>query len=138
MAETSTIVGREGPDVVITTVPVGAPYDSDQHGDLVLVNGEARFHGHRLLLAIASPVFRALLEGGMAESQQTVVEINEDETHARWFGVMLDHLYPYDRAQLCQANRLFLIGPGQVTSGFEVVGWPNTALKRTWQPGRSG
>ena len=61
------------------------------------MNGEARFHGHRLLLAIASPVFRALLEGAMAESQQTVVEINKDETHARWFGVMLDHLYPYDR-----------------------------------------
>ena len=69
------------------------------------MNGEARFHGHRLLLAIASPVFRALLEGAMAESQQTVVEINKDETHARWFGVMLDHLYPYDRRNCARPRR---------------------------------
>jgi hypothetical protein len=77
------------------------------HGDLVvrLNQGQAAFHVHRAVLALASPVFSALLTNGMRESAQAVVDLVEEHLdHARAVGQLLAGLYPYHRTTIDMAN----------------------------------
>lgn len=54
---------------------IGALYLNDEYSDVVLLVEGHRFHGHKAILAARSEYFRALLFGGMRESQQTEIEL---------------------------------------------------------------
>ncbi|XP_046382947.1 BTB/POZ domain-containing protein 9 isoform X2 [Ischnura elegans] len=54
---------------------IGALYLNDEYSDVVLLVEGHRFHGHKAILAARSEYFRALLFGGLRESQQTEIEL---------------------------------------------------------------
>ena len=85
---------------VMEQLPFAEELKDSAHGDVVirLNEGQAGFHVHRAVLALASPVFAALLTNGMCESAQAVVDlVEEDSEHARAVGQLLAGLYPYHR-----------------------------------------
>ena len=88
-------------------LPFANELKDSAHGDVVirLNQGQAAFHVHRAVLALASPVFAALLTNGMCESAQAVVDlVEEDPDHARAVGQLLAGLYPYHRVAINRAN----------------------------------
>jgi hypothetical protein len=92
---------------VMEQLPFADELKDPAHGDIVirLNQGQATFHVHRAVLALASPVFAALLTNGMCESAQAVVDlVEEDPEHSRTVGQLLAGLYPYHRVTIDRAN----------------------------------
>ncbi|KAL6076550.1 BTB/POZ domain-containing protein 9 [Balamuthia mandrillaris] len=86
-------------------LPFDPRFEDPNHGDLtVVINHCVRFHVHRLVLCLASPVFRAMLEGGMKESHQHEIHLQEDPKHAPVFGQLLSFLYPYEHTEVNADN----------------------------------
>ncbi|CAD6227476.1 GSCOCG00001163001-RA-CDS [Cotesia congregata] len=70
---------------------IGSLYLSDDYCDVTLIVGGQRFNGHKLILAARSQYFRALLYGGLRESEQTEIELKETTLPA--FKELLKYIY---------------------------------------------
>ncbi|CAN7988268.1 unnamed protein product [Ixodes hexagonus] len=70
---------------------VGSLLLQPEYSDVLLVVGGARLPAHRLILASCSSYFRALLYGGMRESQQDEVVLQDTPREA--FELLLRYIY---------------------------------------------
>lgn len=70
---------------------IGALYLNDEYSDVTLVVEGHQFHGHRVILAARSEYFRALLYGGLKESQQSEIELKGTSLAA--FSTLLKYVY---------------------------------------------
>lgn len=70
---------------------IGALYLNDEYSDVTLVVEGHRFHGHKVILAARSEYFRALLYGGLRESQQSEIELKGTSLDA--FRILLKYVY---------------------------------------------
>ncbi|XP_063230023.1 BTB/POZ domain-containing protein 9 [Bacillus rossius redtenbacheri] len=70
---------------------IGALYLNDEYSDVVLKIEGQPFHGHKAILAARSEYFRALLFGGMRESQQSEIELKGTTLAA--FKCLLKYIY---------------------------------------------
>merc|ERR1712012_366743 len=70
---------------------IGALYLNDEYSDVTLVVENHRFHAHKVILAARSEYFRALLYGGMKESQLEEIELKD--THLLAFKELLRYIY---------------------------------------------
>ncbi|XP_059482268.1 BTB/POZ domain-containing protein 9 [Neocloeon triangulifer] len=70
---------------------IGALFLNDEYSDVILnLNGQ-KFHAHKVILAARSEYFRALLYGGMKESQQAEIELKYSSSEA--FKALLRYIY---------------------------------------------
>ncbi|XP_046750090.1 BTB/POZ domain-containing protein 9 [Diprion similis] len=70
---------------------IGALYLSDDYSDVTLVVAGQRFNGHKVILAARSQYFRALLYGGLKESNQQEIELKGTTLPA--FKGLLKYIY---------------------------------------------
>jgi len=70
---------------------IGALFLNDEYSDVTLVVEHHRFHAHKVILAARSEYFRALLYGGMKESQLEEIELKD--THLLAFKELLRYIY---------------------------------------------
>ncbi|XP_075233957.1 BTB (POZ) domain containing 9 isoform X3 [Lycorma delicatula] len=70
---------------------IGALYLNDDYSDIVLKVDGVEFHAHKVILAARSDYFRALLFGGMRESQQSEIELKDTSIDA--FKALLKYIY---------------------------------------------
>nr|CAD7585955.1 unnamed protein product [Timema genevievae] len=70
---------------------IGKLYLNDEYSDVILTVDGQPFHGHKVILAARSDYFRALLFGGMRESQQTEIELKGTSLVA--FKSLLKYIY---------------------------------------------
>ena len=64
---------------------------ADEYSDVALVVDGQRFRAHRVILAARSDYFRALLYGGMKESQLSEIELKDTSLAA--FKHLLRYIY---------------------------------------------
>lgn len=70
---------------------IGALYLNDEYSDVTLIVEGVRFHAHKVILAARSEYFRALLFGGMKESQLSDIELKDTPLGA--FKHLLRYIY---------------------------------------------
>jgi len=70
---------------------IGALFLNDEYSDVTLVVENHRFHAHKVILAARSEYFRALLYGGMKESQLEEIELKDTPLAA--FKELLRYIY---------------------------------------------
>lgn len=70
---------------------IGALYLNDEYSDIILKVDGTKFHAHKVILAARSEYFRALLFGGMRESQQSEIELKDTSIDA--FKALLKYIY---------------------------------------------
>ncbi|XP_049795169.1 BTB/POZ domain-containing protein 9 [Schistocerca nitens] len=70
---------------------IGALYLNDEYSDVVLSVDGHKFHGHKVILAARSDYFRAMLFGGLRESQQSEIELKGTSLSA--FKSLLKYIY---------------------------------------------
>ncbi|XP_043916243.1 BTB/POZ domain-containing protein 9 [Protopterus annectens] len=78
--------------VHILSEHIGGLVNRDEYSDVTFIVEKKRFSAHRVILAARCQYFRALLYGGMRESQPEV-EIPLEDTTAEAFGMLLKYLY---------------------------------------------
>ncbi|XP_060947402.1 BTB/POZ domain-containing protein 9 [Limanda limanda] len=81
---------------------LGALVLGEEYSDVTFLVEEKRFPAHRVILAARCHYFRALLYGGMKESQPQA-EVCLEETRAEAFSMLLNYLYT-GRASLSSAR----------------------------------
>uniref|UniRef100_A0A8C2JE88 BTB/POZ domain-containing protein 9 n=1 Tax=Cyprinus carpio TaxID=7962 RepID=A0A8C2JE88_CYPCA len=79
----------------------------EEYSDVTFVVEEKRFPAHRVILAARCQYFRALLYGGLRESQAQA-EVSLEETRAEAFSLLLRYLYT-GRATLSEAREETLL-----------------------------
>lgn len=72
---------------------LGKLFNQSEYSDVELVIESKHFHAHRVILAARSVYFRALLYGGLRESQQTNQIIELKECKAEAFEILLLYIY---------------------------------------------
>lgn len=70
---------------------IGGLYLNEDYSDIILKVDDQRFHAHKVILAARSEYFRALLFGGMRESQQAEIELKGTSIAA--FKGLLKYIY---------------------------------------------
>ncbi|KAL8613580.1 BTB/POZ domain-containing protein 9 [Nucella lapillus] len=98
--------------IVALSENFGELVDSDEYADITLVVENVRFHGHKIILAARSEYFRALLYGGMKESQPGTREINLPDTPASAFAALLKYMYTgrMNLIEIKEENLLDILG----------------------------
>ncbi|CAB1339920.1 unnamed protein product [Coregonus sp. 'balchen'] len=86
---------------------LGALVPGEEYSDVTFIVEEKRFPAHRVILAARGHYFRALLYGGMKESQPQA-EVTLEETRAEAFSMLLHYLYT-GRASLSSAREEVLL-----------------------------
>ncbi|KAK0146290.1 BTB/POZ domain-containing protein 9 [Merluccius polli] len=86
---------------------LGALVPGEEYSDVTFIVEEKRFPAHRVILAARCHYFRALLYGGMKESQPQA-EVCLEETRAEAFSMLLHYLYT-GRASLSSAREEVLL-----------------------------
>ncbi|KAM9798517.1 BTB/POZ domain-containing protein 9 [Neosynchiropus ocellatus] len=86
---------------------LGALVLGEEYSDVTFIVEGKRFPAHRVILAARCHYFRALLYGGMKESQPQA-EVCLEETRAEAFSMLLDYLYT-GRASLSSAREEVLL-----------------------------
>ncbi|KAJ8289597.1 hypothetical protein GJAV_G00003150 [Gymnothorax javanicus] len=86
---------------------LGALVPGEAYSDVTFIVEEKRFPAHRVILAARCHYFRALLYGGMKESQPQA-EVHLEETRAEAFSMLLQYLYT-GRASLSSAREEVLL-----------------------------
>ncbi|KAG9336813.1 hypothetical protein JZ751_003161 [Albula glossodonta] len=86
---------------------LGALVPGEDYSDVTFIVEEKRFPAHRVILAARCHYFRALLYGGMKESQPQA-EVHLEETRAEAFSMLLQYLYT-GRASLSSAREEVLL-----------------------------
>jgi BTB/POZ domain-containing protein 9 len=69
----------------------GKLYNQSEYSDIELIIESEHFYAHRIILAARSEYFRALLYGGLCESQHHTIEIKECKVDA--FRILLLYIY---------------------------------------------
>lgn len=72
---------------------LGELVENSEYSDITLVVENKKFPAHKVILAARSDYFRALLFGGMMESQPGTTEIELQETTAKPFEALLKYIY---------------------------------------------
>ena len=72
---------------------LGELVENSEYSDITLVVEDRKFPAHKVILAARSEYFRALLYGGMLESQPGKSEIELQETPAKPFEALLKYIY---------------------------------------------
>lgn len=67
--------------------------ETEDYTDITLLVDGARFRSHKVILAARSDFFRALLYGGMKESQPGTTEIELQDTPSLAFSALLKYIY---------------------------------------------
>lgn len=67
--------------------------ETEDYSDITLIVEGTRFRSHKVILAARSDFFRALLYGGMKESQPGTTEIELQDTPAVAFSALLKYIY---------------------------------------------
>lgn len=67
--------------------------DNSDYSDITLMVENVAFPAHKVILATRSEYFRALLYGGMKESQPGTTQIELKDTSASAFGILLKYMY---------------------------------------------
>ncbi|KAG7334406.1 hypothetical protein KOW79_002813 [Hemibagrus wyckioides] len=80
---------------------------AEEYSDVTFLVEEKRFPAHRVILAARCQYFRALLYGGMRESQPEA-EVRLEDTRAEAFSMLLRYLYT-GRANLSEAKEETLL-----------------------------
>ena len=70
---------------------IGALYLNDEYSDVTLVVDNQPFSAHKVILAARSHYFRALLFGGLMESSETAIELQDTPLAA--FKQLLRYIY---------------------------------------------
>jgi BTB/POZ domain-containing protein 9 len=72
---------------------LGKLYNQSEYSDIELIIESEHFYAHRIVLAARSEYFRALLYGGLRESQKDnhIIEIKECKSGA--FKILLLYIY---------------------------------------------
>ncbi|XP_069055286.1 BTB/POZ domain-containing protein 9 isoform X2 [Lepisosteus oculatus] len=86
---------------------LGALVPGEEYSDVTFIVEEKKFPAHRVILAARCHYFRALLYGGMKESQPQA-EVCLEETRAESFSMLLQYLYT-GRASLSSAREEVLL-----------------------------
>ncbi|CAF93746.1 unnamed protein product [Tetraodon nigroviridis] len=86
---------------------LGALVQGEEYSDVTFIVEGKRFPAHRVILAARCHYFRALLYGGMKESQPQA-EVCLEETRAEAFSMLLNYLYT-GRASLSSAREEVLL-----------------------------
>ncbi|KAF1376940.1 hypothetical protein PFLUV_G00216700 [Perca fluviatilis] len=86
---------------------LGALVLGEEYSDVTFIVEGKRFPAHRVILAARCHYFRALLYGGMKESQPQA-EVSLEETRAEAFSMLLHYLYT-GRASLSSAREEVLL-----------------------------
>lgn len=92
---------------------IGSLYLSDDYFDVTLIVAGQRFNGHKLILAARSQYFRALLYGGLRESEQTEIELKETTLPA--FKELLKYIYTGHLSLVNQREEVFNITKFHIT-----------------------
>ncbi|WAR18984.1 BTBD9-like protein [Mya arenaria] len=72
---------------------LGDLIDNSEYSDITLVVEERQFPAHKVILAARSEYFRAMLFGGLMESQPGTSEIRLQDTSAKAFEALLKYMY---------------------------------------------
>lgn len=72
---------------------LGELIENSEYSDITLVVENRKFPAHKVILAARSDYFRAMLFGGMLESQPGITEIELQETAAKPFEALLKYIY---------------------------------------------
>lgn len=72
---------------------LGNLYNQSEYSDIELIVESECFYAHRIILAARSDYFRALLYGGLRESQQNNPAIEIQECKAAAFQILLRYIY---------------------------------------------
>ncbi|XP_052263784.1 BTB/POZ domain-containing protein 9-like [Dreissena polymorpha] len=72
---------------------LGDLIDNSEYSDITLIVEDRRFPAHRVILAARSEYFRAMLYGGLLESQPGTSEIPLQDTSAKAFEALLKYMY---------------------------------------------
>ncbi|CAG5124300.1 unnamed protein product [Candidula unifasciata] len=67
--------------------------ETEDYADITFIVDGARFRSHKVILAARSEFFRALLYGGMKESQPGTTEIELQDTPSVAFSALLKYIY---------------------------------------------
>ncbi|KAI7800068.1 BTB/POZ domain-containing protein 9-like [Triplophysa rosa] len=86
---------------------LGSLVSGHEYSDVTFIVEQKRFPAHRVILAARCHYFRALLYGGMKESQSQA-EVCLEDTRAEAFGMLLQYLYT-GRASLSSAREEVLL-----------------------------
>lgn len=70
---------------------IGQLYLNEDYSDIELIVDTNTFHAHKVILAVRSEYFRALLYGGMRETSQRQVELVD--TNVLAFKMLLRYIY---------------------------------------------
>jgi BTB/POZ domain-containing protein 9 len=70
---------------------IGQLYLNEDYSDIELIVDTTTFHAHKVILAVRSEYFRALLYGGMRETSQRRVELVD--TNVLAFKMLLRYIY---------------------------------------------
>nr|KAG5695211.1 hypothetical protein BaRGS_018333 [Batillaria attramentaria] len=90
----------------------GELVDSEEYADITLVVENTRFKGHKVILAARSEYFRALLYGGMKESQPGTTEVTLPDTPSLAFAALLKYMYTgrMNLMEIKEENLLDILG----------------------------
>ena len=86
---------------------IGALFLNDEYSDVTLIVENNRFNAHRVILAARSDYFRALLYGGLKESQLNEIELKDTPLSA--FKCLLRYIYMGHMTLGNQKDELILI-----------------------------
>ncbi|XP_056283475.1 BTB/POZ domain-containing protein 9 isoform X1 [Pseudoliparis swirei] len=86
---------------------LGALVLGEEYSDVTFVVEGKRFPAHRVILAARCHYFRALLYGGMKESQPQA-EVRLEETRAEAFSMLLNYLYTGRASLSCAREEVLL------------------------------
>lgn len=91
---------------------LGELVDSADYSDITLIVEDDKYQSHKVILAARSDYFRALLFGGMRESQPGTTEIELKDTSSTAFSVLLKYIYTgrINLLEIKEENLLDILG----------------------------
>jgi len=87
---------------------IGGLFMGQSYSDVTLLIDKTRFHAHKVILAARSQYFRALLFGGLRESQPSCGEVELKDTCPKAFQHLLKYIYT-GRMQLTELKEELLL-----------------------------
>lgn len=78
---------------IVNYIFLGNLFNQSDYSDIELIVESEQFYAHRIILAARSEYFRALLYGGLRESQQDNHKIEIKECKSAAFKILLLYIY---------------------------------------------